>query len=59
MAKKKNLGGRPRGVEMPCGWKCGAKLTHAEMRKHFMTCPKRPQVEAAHARSKKGVPRND
>ncbi len=35
-------GGRPRGVEMPCGWGCGAKLTAREMREHFTTCKRRP-----------------
>jgi len=35
-------GGRPRGVTMPCGWKCGAELTAALIRTHFKTCPKRP-----------------
>jgi hypothetical protein len=35
-------GGRPRGVEMPCGWKCGARLTAVEIRQHFTGCPKRP-----------------
>jgi hypothetical protein len=28
---------------MPCGWRCGAKLTAREMREHFTTCPKRPK----------------
>jgi hypothetical protein len=27
--------GRPPGPKMPCGWKCGAKLTAAEMHGHF------------------------
>ena len=38
-------GGRPRGVEMPCGWGCGAKLTAAEIRTHFTDCPNRPAPE--------------
>ncbi len=28
---------------MPCGWKCGARLTCSEMRKHFTGCPNRPE----------------
>jgi hypothetical protein len=36
-------GGRPRGVEMPCGWGCGAHLSAGEIRDHFKNCPKRPQ----------------
>ena len=39
-------GGRPRGVEMPCGWGCGARLTAVEMRKHFTDCPRRPRIAA-------------
>jgi hypothetical protein len=42
-APEKHPGGRPRGVEMPCGWGCGAKLTAREMRAHFTACPKRPK----------------
>jgi hypothetical protein len=45
-AKAKNPGGRPRGPLMPCGWKCGAKLTASEIREHFTTCPKRPEVKS-------------
>ncbi len=29
---------------MPCGWGCGAVLTHREMRRHFTDCPRRPVV---------------
>lgn len=36
-------GTRPRGVEMPCGWGCGANLTAREMRNHFTTCPNKPE----------------
>ena len=35
--------GRPAGPRMPCGWRCGAKLTASELRKHFTKCPKRPK----------------
>ncbi len=28
---------------MPCGWKCGAKLTARQMREHFTSCPKKPK----------------
>jgi hypothetical protein len=38
-----NLGGRPRGVEMPCGW-CRKMVTAKEMRKHFSDCPKKPKA---------------
>ena len=37
-----DLGGRPSGPRMPCGWGCGAKLSATEMRGHFTRCPKRP-----------------
>jgi hypothetical protein len=46
-AAKKHPGGRPRGVEMPCGWGCGTQLTAREMRKHFTTCPRRPTAMQA------------
>lgn len=36
-------GGRPRGLEMPCGWGCGARLTISEIRGHFKTCALRPK----------------
>jgi hypothetical protein len=39
-------GGRPRGLEMPCGWNCGARLTSSEIRSHFHTCPNRPEAKA-------------
>jgi len=39
-------GGRPRGVEMPCGWGCGAQLTAAEIRTHFTSCPRRPDLRS-------------
>ncbi len=42
----KHAGGRPRGVTMPCGWKCGKQLTAREMRLHFTTCPNRPKIVA-------------
>jgi hypothetical protein len=42
-AKPKHPGGRPRGVTMPCGWRCGAKLTARDIRAHFTACPKRPK----------------
>jgi hypothetical protein len=50
-AKFKHPGGRPRGVTMPCGWGCGARLTAREMREHFTKCPKRPgsTKEVSHA----------
>ncbi len=35
-------GGRPSGITMPCGW-CGAEVTSAGMRKHWMKCEKRPK----------------
>ncbi len=44
--KPKHPGGRPQGVTMPCGWKCGAKLTARGMRMHFTICPKRPDDPA-------------
>src|ERR1700704_4188265 len=28
---------------MVCGWKCGAKLTSTQMRRHFTECPLRPR----------------
>ena len=34
---------------MPCGWGCGAHLTHAQRRTHFTTCPYRP--DKPHARA--------
>ncbi len=34
-------GGRPKGLEMPCGWGCGAKLSVGVVREHFKTCPNR------------------
>jgi hypothetical protein len=40
---KKHAGGRPRGVEMPCGW-CSKPLTAKEMRTHFTDCPKKPKA---------------
>lgn len=39
----RHAGGRPSGPRMPCGWRCGAKLTASEMRRHFTDCPKRPK----------------
>ena len=42
--------GRPKGVRMPCGW-CGEALTQAELRAHFVTCPKRPKATGIPARS--------
>jgi len=27
---------------MPCGWRCGARLTEHQMRRHLSRCPKRP-----------------
>lgn len=38
-----NRGGRPNGPTMPCGWRCGARLTATEMRPHFTDCPRRPR----------------
>ena len=38
-----DLGGRPLGPRMPCGWRCGARVACAEMRKHFTACPRRPK----------------
>lgn len=35
------MAGKP-GVTMPCGWKCGARLTATQMRQHFTDCPKKP-----------------
>jgi len=31
---------------MPCGWKCGAKLTAGEVREHFRECKNRPAEKA-------------
>src|SRR5260370_33611984 len=42
--------GRPKGVRMPCGW-CGEALTQAELRAHFVTCPKRPKATGIPSRS--------
>jgi hypothetical protein len=33
--------GRPPGRRMPCGWRCGSRLTASQMRAHFTICPKR------------------
>lgn len=41
-AKTKRAPGRPNGPLMPCGWRCGAKLTAREMRLHFVSCPRKP-----------------
>ena len=40
--KRPRHSGRPLGPAMPCGWKCGARLTAREMRAHFTNCPRRP-----------------
>lgn len=44
--QSKHPGGRPRGVTMPCGWGCGAHLTAREIRVHFTSCIKRPEIRA-------------
>lgn len=36
--------GRPPGRRMPCGWRCGARLTASELRRHFTKCPRRPRA---------------
>jgi hypothetical protein len=36
--------GLPPGWRMPCGWRCGVRLTASRMRAHFTTCPKGPQA---------------
>jgi hypothetical protein len=37
-----NFRARSPGPRMPCGWGCGATLTNGQMRRHFTTCPRRP-----------------
>ena len=39
--RNEDQGGRPNGVTMPCGW-CGSSVNASGMRRHFVTCPKKP-----------------
>ncbi len=44
MPRNGSYGGRPKGPIMPCGW-CGIPMTSAQMRAHFVNCPKRPEAK--------------
>ena len=39
-----HLIGHQRGLQMACGWGCGACLTERQMRTHFTIGPKRPAI---------------